>query len=209
MFSTVVPISCNMGIGLRFRTTRKRATHGKELLLFLLLSAAASTSFGQANPRDSRVDAAVTVGILNSQYPSYADNAAGPEVAVYYQRSTLLGLQVKGGDFMYRARFKQVPITAGYRIGRPSHNGDTSLWTGWNPFAYAGVGFSHSRDITAGNFPAPATWDFCMQGSTGIDHPSRYFTWRVVEISWTETSTLPVSIRSLGASTGLVFHLLR
>ncbi|HZL27679.1 MAG TPA: hypothetical protein VFC39_14230 [Acidobacteriaceae bacterium] len=198
-----------MEIGSRFRNTRKRATQGRELTVFLLLSAAALAGFGQGNPRNSRVDAAVTVGILNSQYPSYADNAAGPEIAVFYQRSTLLGLQVEGGDFLYSARFKQVPVTAGYQIGRPSHDGDTSLWTGWNPFAYAGAGFSNSRDIAATNFPAPATWDFCMQGSAGIDHPSKYFTWRIVELSWTETSTLPVSIRSLGASTGLVFHLLR
>jgi hypothetical protein len=206
----VVPIRLCMGVAFGFRAVNISAAYRSGLLVFMLLSGTASTVFAQANEGDNnRINAALTAGIINTQFPLYADNSAGPNIAVFYQKSTFIGMQAKGGDYFYSARFKQVPITAGYRVGKPYFDRETSIWAGWYPFAYAGAGVSHAQDSDLNPQPIPAAWYFCMQGSAGVDHQFKYFTWRAAEVSWTETNTSIRSLRSIGISTGLVFHLLR
>jgi hypothetical protein len=174
-----------------------------------LLSGTALKAIAQAdNYQDYRVNLAVTGSFSNTQFPFYADNAAGPNLALFYQKTTLFGLQAKAGDYFYDVRFKQVPVTVGYRIGKRYVTRETSPLTGWYPFAYVGAGISHAKDSGTNHLPTASVWDFCMQGSAGVDHQFKYFTWRVAEVSWTATDTPVRSLRSLGVGTGLVFHIL-
>jgi hypothetical protein len=209
MLEANAPIRLCMEVVLRVRSNTG-AAYRNGLVALVLLIAAPLTAFAQASSaEDYRVNAALNVDGINTQFPSYADNAAGMNLAVFYQKSPLIGIQAKGGGYFYSARFKLAPITAGYRVGRPYSHSEITLWNGWYPFAYAGAGVSYAQDSGAGQLTTPSAWYFAMQGSAGIDHQFRYFTWRVAEVSWTETNTSVRSLRSIGVGTGLVFHLLR
>jgi hypothetical protein len=175
---------------------------------FLWLCGSAPAAFAQAVPTGSNYESgvAVTVGATNTQFPFYADNAAGGSISIYFQRSTFVGVQAMASAYPYSARFTQAPLTVGWRVGTLPTGGESSLWTGWNPFIYAGGGFAYSQNSSFDRQPLPGTAAPCLQASLGLDHGHRHWMWRVMEVSWTRTYNSTSQLRTLGVSTGLVYN---
>jgi hypothetical protein len=195
-----------MGLALTLQIFRVH-TEIRLLSVCLLLCGSVIATYAQAVPAFRyRTGSALTVGVTNTQFPFYADNAVGFDFALFYQRSALVGIQVKAGSYPYSARFSQTPITIGYRIGRSPTGRESSLGSGWNPFAYIGGGISHSRDSDTSGHLVSAVWENCIQMSAGVDHQYRNFSWRAAEVSWTETYAANHNLRAVGVSTGLVYH---
>jgi hypothetical protein len=195
-------------MGLVFTFKPHKAVSWLRYSALLLWLSAVPVAFGQAMPAGSnyQTGVALTVGAINTQFPFYADNSAGGSAAIFFQKSTFVGVQAMGSVYPYSARFIQAPVTLGWRIGKLPNGNEPSLFTGWSPFAYAGAGFSYSQNSNYDLTPLPATGDPCVQVSFGVDHGHRGFMWRVMEVSWTRTYTSTNDLRSLGVSSGLVYN---
>lgn len=173
-------------------------------LLAALAALHSSALYGQALPTagDSGPSYGVmaTANFANTQLPSFADNAAGFNIAAFVQSTPLLGFEIRGGAYPIAATFEQAPVTGGLRFAEFQSRILPAL-----PFLYVGAGFSKAQYSKANYQPSVALWSPCWQASTGMDRPMRSFTWRVFEVSWTQTHTLRRNIRTLGVSTGLIF----
>ena len=173
------------------------------LSILLVLPAWSAQAWGQARPDTRRSIAGVfaTVGGGNTQFPYYADNAAGGSFGAFLQRRTLLGAEVRGGTYPVSAKFTQSPISAGLRVGRLQSNAGRLF-----PFAYIGGGASRAQESGPTYQPTPAAWARCWQASAGLDFLLGRFSWRVAELSWTRTYTSREALRTPYVSTGIVYR---
>ncbi|MFT4112677.1 hypothetical protein [Silvibacterium sp.] len=180
---------------------------------FLFLCLGLFPLHARAQDEPSRVGIFATVGGGNTQFPLYSDNSLGFRFGAFYQHSALLGAEVRAGVYPVAARYTQAPITAGYRIGLRSSEGEShsSIWraSAWSPYAYIGGGFSYAQDSgtlylhpPTESQAAPA-WEF----SAGLDHAFRHFSWRIAEVSYVKTYTSLHDLRTPYLSTGIVYHL--
>lgn len=179
----------------------------KSRIALLVLCAMSPSLRGQAVPSatSSRWNlesgASVSANAVNSQLPYYADNSLGFTVGAFVQSFHLIGAEVRGGFYPISARFQQAPVTAGLRVASRRSPGIRRQF-----FGYLGGGISRAQDSGPNFQPMPASWSPCWQVSTGLDFSFRRFSWRPAEISWTETFGPRNDIRSLSASTGLVYR---
>lgn len=198
------------------RTGLRRQMAALLMLLFcvLPLTTRAQAIRESTSTLRNRTATFVTLGGGNTQFPRYADNAVGMNFGLFYQRNIFVGAEVRGGTYPASARYSQSPVTAGYRVGMHSQEGEDEL--GWSPFslrhavpfAYIGGGGSHAQDsgTDAHNPPLAAKWEPCWQVSFGLDRSYRFATWRMFEISYTKTYADLHDVRTAYASTGIVFH---
>jgi hypothetical protein len=176
-------------------------------IMLLCFCAFGSSMSGQAIPTAVsavwKLDtgAFVTANVVNTQFPFYADNAAGLSFGVFAQSSHLVGAEVRGGYFPISARFRQAPITAGLRV-----ISKRSLSSGrWQPFGYVGGGISRAQDSGPNYQPTAAQWSPCWQASGGVDVLLGRISWRVLEASWTKTYSRN-DLRSISGGTGIVYR---
>jgi hypothetical protein len=154
--------------------------------------------------RLSQSSAFLTFGGENTQFPYYADNALGFDAGFSYQPRPVVGFEVRIGSYPYKARFLQVPVTAGYRITR-----DTFFGFPYAPFAYIGAGVARSQDEGLGNVHTSPVFSMCWQVDVGLDRTYARFSWRIAQISRRETWGTQQSLRSLALSTGIVYRIKR
>jgi hypothetical protein len=184
-------------------------SRGAKLLFWLagLAGLQACRAYGQALPAgEVRANYGIflTANGANTQLPNFADNAMGFNAGLFLQRSPLFGVEARGGAYPISATFGQAPVTAGLRFAPSQTRAIQAL-----PFAYFGGGFSKSQYAKVNGKPSAALWAPCWQSSGGMDIVFRKFSWRVYELSWTETYTLRQNLRTLGLSTGLVYSFRR
>ena len=188
------------------KTSQVRAGRvGVALVLFLF--ATEISLRGQAVPTATsarwKLDtgAFVTASAVNTQFPFYADNALGFNFGAFVQSRHPVGGEVRGSFYPISDRFSQAPITAGLRIAdRRSSN------IRWQPFGYIGGGVSRAQDSGPTYQPMAASWSPCWQASAGLDFSFGRFSLRAAELSWTQTYGPRDDLRSLSASTGLVYR---
>ena len=176
-------------------------------VVMLFLCATKISLWGQAVPSATSeywnpdAGAFVTASAVNTQLPFYADNALGFNFGAFIQSPHRVGAEVRGSFYPISARFSQAPITAGLRIvGRRSSN------VRLQPFGYIGGGVSRAQDSGPTYRPMGANWSPCWQASAGLDFSFGRFSLRAAELSWTQTSGPRNDLRSLSASTGLVYR---
>jgi hypothetical protein len=146
----------------------------------------------------------VTVGGENTQLPFYADNALGFDIGASYQASAMRGAEFRVSAYPFSAQYVQMGFTGGYRIAR-----QTVFGFPYTPFVYLGGGLARSQDKGTSRTGYPPTWQPCWQADLGFDRTYQRFSWRVVQVSWRETYALVNNLRSVGLSTGIVYHFQR
>jgi hypothetical protein len=202
-----VSLSLYFRVDWRFRKASPTRATGIWVILLLLLCASETSLWGQADPSATstrwNLDSGVfvTANASNTQLPLYADNALGFNFGAFVQSSHLIGAEVRGGFYPISARFSQAPITTGLRLVSRRSPGIRRQF-----FGYIGGGVSRAQDSGPTFQPMPASWSPCWQVSTGLDISLGRLSWRVAEMSWTETHGPRNDIRSLSASTGLVYR---
>lgn len=145
-----------------------------------------------------------TFGGENTNLPGYADNALGFDLGVSYQMRSLTGVEFRTTAYPYKATYLQMSYTGGYRVARR-----TIFGFPYTPFAYFGGGWARSQDRGLGKTTYPPMWAPCWQADLGLDRDYGSFSWRAVQASWRETYTPLHGLRTLGLSTGLVYHFRR
>jgi hypothetical protein len=146
----------------------------------------------------------MTVGGENSQFPFFADNSLGFDAGVSIQPRALVGAEFRIGAYPYSATYVQIPITAGYRVGVNSIRGYP-----YAPFAYIGGGVSRSQPEATGPEHTSPIWRLCWQADIGLDRNFHSISWRMAQASWRETYGSEQTLRSIGLSTGIVYHFQR
>lgn len=166
--------------------------------------ASASAQISDARYASSKASFAMTIGLENTQFPAYADNALGFDFATAYQVHPLLGAEFRMGAYPVSARYDQVPITGGYSIAVPQVLGHP-----FTVFGYAGGGVSRSESEESRATAATPQWRTCVQVDAGLDRDFGRLSWRVLQVLWRHTYSTPEDLRSVGLSTGLVYHFAR
>lgn len=174
---------------------------GVALVLMGMVSARAFGQIGDGTGKLTNTSAYLTVGGENTQFPFYSDNALGFDLGVSYQPRALVGMEFRSSAYPVSARYAQMGFTGGYRIAR-----DTILGFPYAPFVYVGGGVARSQDKGAGNTAYAPQWEPCWQADLGFDREFERFSWRVAQISLRETYTPLHTLRSVGLSTGIVYH---
>jgi hypothetical protein len=151
--------------------------------------------------RLSDASAYLTVGGENTQFPFYSDNALGFDMGVSYQPRALVGAEFRGGAYPISARYTQMAFTGGYRIAK-----HTILGFPYAPFVYVGGGLARSQDKGMGDAAYAPQWESCWQADLGFDRDYGRFSWRVAQFSLRETYTPLHTLKSVGLSTGIVYH---
>jgi hypothetical protein len=174
-------------------------------ILTLFLCATEISLRGQALPSATSVHwnpgAFVTATAVNTQFPFYADNGLGFNFGAFVQSSHRVGAEARGSVYPISVRFSQAPFTAGVRIvGRRPSN------VRLQPFGYIGGGVSRAQDSGPTYQPMAVSWSPCWQASAGLDFSFGRFSLRAAELSWTQTYGPRNDLRSLSASTGLVYR---
>jgi hypothetical protein len=177
-------------------------------LVFLLILLGTHSLHARAQmfegSQPSNASAFVTIGGENTQLPHYADNALGFDLGVALQSHPFLGAEFRFGAYPFSARYVQMPITGGYRVAAHSLFGFP-----YAPFAYVGAGVSRSQDESLSHLSLPSHFVPCWQAEIGLDRTFHSFTWRTAQISWRETYASQNTLRSVGVSTGIVYHFQR
>jgi hypothetical protein len=145
-----------------------------------------------------------TFGGENTNLPRFADNALGFDLGVAYQPRGLVGTAFRVSAYPYKATYMQMSFTGGYRVTRR-----TIFGFPYTPFVYFGGGWARSQDKGLSYKPYPPTWVPCWQADVGFDRDFGSFSWRVAQASWREEFAPLNDLRSLGLSTGLVYHFRR
>ena len=142
-----------------------------------------------------------TFGGENTNLPAYADNALGFDLGASYQPHAMAGMEFRAGAYPFSARYVQMGFTGGYRIAKR-----TVFGFPYEPFAYFGGGWARSQDKGLSKQAYPPLWEPCWQSDIGFDRTYHRFSWRVAQVSWRETYTSLHQLRSLGLTTGVVYH---
>jgi hypothetical protein len=169
-------------------------------------------SQARAQADQNHIGVFATVGGGNTQFPLYADNALGFNFGAFYQRSTFLGAEARIGTYPIAARYTQMPMMFGYRIGARSAEGteDSSPLRAarWAPFFFAGGGINYAQDSGTLylNKPLDAQAEPGWEISGGADLAFTHFSWRVAEVSWVKTYAAGHILSTPYLSTGIVYH---
>lgn len=132
-------------------------------------------------------------------------NSLGIEVGGFVQWSRFMGLEVKGDVFPFFARYKQAPMTGGYRFAFYPR---TRTLPGVEIFGYGGAGVAKAQ--SAGNHyeTLNAQWSPCWQVSQGVNIPIGHrMMWKAYEATFTETFTPARTLWSFSGTTGITFIL--
>ncbi len=190
-----------------------RARSGVSRWLMLSVTAWAGVTLGgqraaAQNPSGSylysKASFAAMIGGENTGYRTYDDNALGFDFALAYQPHTLVGLEFRMGAYPISAIYDQIPITGGYRVAVSQVLGKP-----YTVFGYAGVGLSRSENQAGASENTAPQWRRCGQVDVGVDRDFGRFSWRVAQGSWRHTFSEPRNLRSIGLSTGVVYHFSR
>jgi hypothetical protein len=177
----------------------------RNLIAVLLLSGVSAVhGVGQIADGTGRASSAMVFGTLggeNTDLPAYADNALGFDLGASYQPHALEGAEFRVNAYPFSARYVQMSFTGGYRIAKR-----TAFGFLYQPFVYFGGGWARSQDKGLNNASYPPTWQPCWQTDIGLDRTYRNFAWRMVQASLRETYAPLNRLRSIGLSTGVVYH---
>jgi hypothetical protein len=178
---------------------------GRGLLATLVLLAwscqKADGQIGDGTGKLSNASAYLTVGGENTQFPFYSDNALGFDMGVSYQPHALVGAEFRSGAYPISARYTQMAFMGGYRIQK-----QTILGFPYETFLYFGGGLARSQDKGVGRTAYAPEWAPCWQADLGFDRDYGRFSWRVAQFSLRETYTPLHTLKSVGLSTGVVYH---
>lgn len=171
------------------------------LLVVGMRTMRATGQIGDGTGKLSNASAYLTVGGENTQFPFYSDNAIGFDMGVSYQPHALIGAEFRSSAYPVSARYTQMGFTGGYRVSK-----ETILGFPYAPFVYFGGGLARSQDKGAGHTAYAPQWEPCWQADVGFDRDYGRFSWRVAQFSLRETYTPLHTLKSVGLSTGIVYH---
>ncbi len=168
-------------------------------LFAVAMSGGSAVAMGQAPAAAQATNLGVFLdgGVQNIQYPSYADNSLGGNAGLFLQPRLLLGAEIRGGTFPVEAKYRQVQVTAGWRLGV------TGGAHQWMPYAYFGGGISRAQDLD-GKGVTTSAFDPCWQTSVGLDKALGGWSVRLLEVSYRKTYSPFRTLRSAEATVGLV-----
>jgi hypothetical protein len=186
------------------RISPRNLAKGGWILLVLLLAFFSQRSWGQAiyaGTYPPSLGFFVIAGASHTQFAHFTDNSAGGNFGIFFQRSPLLGAEIRVGSYPVSARATQSPLTGGIRMGMTSRRAHVL------PYGFLGGGVQKGSDLTLNHSPTYSHWSPCWQASAGVDIPMGNFAWRIAEVTWLESyASTGNSIRSWNLNTGIVFH---
>ena len=147
-----------------------------------------------------------SIGISNTPFPSYSNTAEGGSISLFIQPKLAVGAQIKASTYRRGARFRQSPVTAGYRFGLPHIKVAGSGVRRISTVIFLGGGVSRSQDATSLNQPTRAAWDPCLEGSVAFELPIRRITWRIGEFSIADTITPIHQLQTYSGNMGFTYH---